>query len=131
MLNGEVQTVVIAPGLSIVPRPRSSGPPTRKGVKPGPSKPSVTTKGKPSVKAEAKEGQGGVGWKNVYDLQPSPSATFPHSDRGSVSATTSLTERARMRGSDTEKWRGGYWKNVDVHRYIARHYFGEPPKKES
>ncbi|EAN94574.1 hypothetical protein C3747_7g505 [Trypanosoma cruzi] len=30
----------------------------------------------------------------------------------------------------SESWRGTYWKYVDVHRYIARRYCGNPPPKE-
>ena len=63
-------------------------------------------------------------WHNVYDLQPSPSCHLAF--RQGRFATTSVTGMHPAK----REWHGAYFHNVDVHRYIARRYFGEAPLVE-
>ncbi|KAG5495085.1 hypothetical protein JKF63_02138 [Porcisia hertigi] len=78
-------------------------------------------------------------WDNRYDLQPSPSfGAAPHYGSNPL-ATDATTLRARQQWTPNtvinsakakSNWRETYWKHVDVHRYVARRYFGVPPPLE-
>ncbi|CCW66219.1 unnamed protein product [Phytomonas sp. Hart1] len=132
VMNNEVHTVVIPPASTTVLLPRHSAQHKRKSQNFRGSKPPAATgvtKDKLTAKAIQKETQEQLMWENLYDLRPSPSATFHHIDPESTCGSELFIGHTRIRSSD-EKWRGVYWKHVDVHRYIARHYFGEPPKKK-
>jgi hypothetical protein len=63
-------------------------------------------------------------WHNKYDLQPSPSCP-PAYLHGHPTAMSMLGGKSTQRD-----WRGAYFHKVDVHRYIARRYFGEAPPVE-
>ncbi|KAK7196927.1 hypothetical protein NESM_000635000 [Novymonas esmeraldas] len=78
-------------------------------------------------------------WFNRYDLQPSPSTGVAQNHGShplSMYAATSSTRRqwtsdeAVNSAKSKSSWRGAYWQHVDVHRYVARRYFGAPPPVE-
>lgn len=80
-----------------------------------------------------------VVWHNRYHLQPSPSSPaarfsncHAHTDCAATSSTRKQWTAQCIVNSTKAKsdWRGAYWQHVDVHRYIARRYFGEPPPVE-
>lgn len=67
---------------------------------------------------------------NRYDFQLSPSTHLHHTHPLANYAATSSTRGATSERRSDEAWRGVYWQGVDVHRYIARQYFGVPPPIE-
>lgn len=77
-------------------------------------------------------------WVNRYDLQPSPScaAELHHTHPLALYASTSTTRRQWTSAGvvnsakANSSWRGVHWQHTDVHRYIARRYFGSPPPTE-
>ncbi|KAG5494312.1 hypothetical protein GH5_02325 [Leishmania sp. Ghana 2012 LV757] len=74
-------------------------------------------------------------WYNRYDLQPSPSAGFAqHCGSGPLVTSTTRQQWTSSAVINSAKpksnWRETYWQHVDVHRYVARRYFGAPPPLE-
>ncbi|CAJ1992110.1 hypothetical protein conserved [Leishmania donovani] len=78
-------------------------------------------------------------WHNRYDLQPSPSFDAAQHDGSEPLVTSAATSSTRRQWTSNavinsakakSNWRETYWKHVDVHRYVARRYFGAPPPLE-
>ncbi|KAG5493547.1 hypothetical protein JIQ42_01918 [Leishmania sp. Namibia] len=74
-------------------------------------------------------------WYNRYDLQPSPSTGFAqHCGSGPLVTSTTRQQWTSSAVINSVKpksnWRETYWQHVDVHRYVARRYFGAPPPLE-
>ncbi|GET91869.1 hypothetical protein, conserved [Leishmania tarentolae] len=78
-------------------------------------------------------------WCNRYDLQPSPSFDAEQHDGSEALITYAATSGTRRQWTSNavinstktkSNWRETYWKHVDVHRYVARRYFGSPPLLE-
>ncbi|KAG5469744.1 hypothetical protein CUR178_01883 [Leishmania enriettii] len=68
-------------------------------------------------------------WCNRYDLQPSSSAGFAqHWSSGPLVTSTTRQQWTSSAVINSVKpksnWRETYWQHVDVHRYVARRYFG-------
>ncbi|CAJ1035158.1 hypothetical protein Q4I32_007019 [Leishmania shawi] len=78
-------------------------------------------------------------WRNRYDLQPSPSSGAAQHYGSEPLATNAATSSTRWQWTSNavinspkpmSNWRKTYWQHVDVHRYVARRYFGAPPPLE-
>lgn len=78
-------------------------------------------------------------WHNSYDLKPSPSFDAAQHDGSEPLVTPAATSSTRRQWTSNavinsakakSNWRETYWKHVDVHRYVARRYFGAPPPLE-
>ncbi|KPI85242.1 hypothetical protein ABL78_5695 [Leptomonas seymouri] len=111
VFQGKEQEVVVMPLRPVPPKKKTGKSATAK------KRPSSTS---PAASTTAASGV----WYNEYDLRPSPSCNPAYQQRHAVAT------RAAGASSTRQEWRRAYFQNVDVHRYIARRYFGEPPPME-
>ncbi|CAD2217724.1 hypothetical protein ADEAN_000520400 [Angomonas deanei] len=127
MYAGEEQAMVVPP-YPVPKEVKESFYEVRRGA-------STAKGGKETTTKAGKEAESvcptSVVWRNQYDLQPSPSASVHFRSRTIASnAACSSTYVPNKRPAAEESWRGLQWRHTDVHRYVARRYFGNPPPAE-